>query len=385
MGPAVELSRRLADATAPSMSEIAPQFVWPRLTDWPTHTAPLVYLDLNHWIYLAQARAGLSSGAGFVPALEACRNARHSGAARFVLSGSHYMEVTKIRDPAQRRTIADVMEELTDFAVLVSRVVVMELELEATLNRFVVAVPPLPAVPLIGRGVRHAFGIKSGLRIMGPKGDATEQVRERMGAEQRDAFVANANLLLERSVLRGPTDEEVPALQQYGWNPAGAAVVAIKRAEEEQAQSGRLDEEGGRWRRGRLRDVIAARELLIEFQNMLPRALTLRALTLEHLGCNPEAAMAFVRSMPSTEVSIEIKTAWHRNSGKRWTPNDIYDIDALSLAVPYCDIVVTEKACHHLLNAARLGERMRTVILRRLDDLPAAIERWMSAAPESTR
>jgi hypothetical protein len=81
--------------------------------------------------------------------------------------------------------------------------------------------------------------------------------------------------------------------------------------------------------------------------------------------------------MPSTEVSIEIKTAWHRNPSKQWTPNDIYDIDALALAVPYCDIVGTEKACHHLLNASRLGERMRTNILRRLDDLPRAIEQWI--------
>jgi len=274
------------------------------------------------------------------------------------------------------------MEELTDFATLVSRVIIMELELEATLNQFVAAQPPLPAVALVGRGVRHAFGIKSGLRIMGPEGDATVQVRQRMGPEHFDAFVANANLLLERSALRGPTDE-VPALQQHGWNPAGAAAVAIKRAEEEQAQSGRLNEEGGRWRRGRLRDVIVARELLIEFQNMLSRALAVRALTLEQVGSSLEAARAFIRSMPSTEVSIEIKTAWHRNSDKRWTPNDIYDIDALSLAMPYCDIVVTEKACHHLLNAARLGERMRTAILRRLDDLPAAIARFASAASES--
>jgi hypothetical protein len=375
----------LADASPPSKSKTASQFVWPRLTDWPTHAVPLVYLDLNHWIYLAQARAGLSSGVRFVSALEACRNACSSGTARFVLSGSHYMEMVKIRDPAQRRTIADVMEELTDFSVLVSRVVIMELELEAALNRFVVAAPPLSPVALVGHGARHAFGIQSGLRVMGPEGDATEEVRQRMGAEHFDAFVANAHLLLERSVLRGPTDDEVPTLQQYGWNPAGAAAVAIKRAEEEQAQSGRLNEEGGRWRRGRLRDVVAARELLIEFQNMLPRALALRALTLEHLGSNPETAMAFVRSMPSTEVSIEIKTAWHRNGGKRWTPNDIYDIDALSLAIPYCDIVVTEKACHHLLNAARLGERMRTVILRRLDDLPAAIDRWIPPAGDSRK
>jgi hypothetical protein len=158
------------------MSMTAPPLVWPRLTDWPTHTAPLVYLDLNHWIYLAQAKAGLSSGARFVAALEACRSARRSGVARFVLSASHYMEMVKIRDPAQRRSIADVMEELTDFASLLNRVVVMELELQATLNRFVVAVPP-PPITLVGRGVGHAFGVKSGLRIRGPEGDVVQSVR----------------------------------------------------------------------------------------------------------------------------------------------------------------------------------------------------------------
>ena len=43
--------------------------------------------------------------------------------------------------------------------------------------------------------------------------------------------------------------------------------------------------------------------------------------------------MALVRSMPSTEVSVEIKTAWDRNSDKRWNPNDIHDIDERRLVV----------------------------------------------------
>ncbi len=357
------------------MRSTAPALVWPDMLEWPIDPVPLVYLDLNHWIYLAQARAGKSSGHRFSSALEACRDAQRSGSARFVLASSHYMEMVTIRDPAQRRGIADVMEELTDFAALVSRVVIMELELEAALNRFATAVPPLPSVALIGRGGRHALGIQSGLRIMGPSGDETEHVRHQMGAQEFDAFVARANLLLERSLLRGPTDEEVGSLQPYGWSPAAASAVADKRAEEEQAQSRRLDG-GGPWRRGRLRDVIAARELLIEFQDMLPRALAVRGLQLADLAPNPEAALAFVRGMPSTEVSVELKTAWHRNRDKGWTANDVYDIDALSLAVPYCDIVVTEKACHHVLNVAGLGERMQTAILRTLNDLPAAVERW---------
>jgi hypothetical protein len=46
--------------------------------------------------------------------------------------------------------------------------------------------------------------------------------------------------------------------------------------------------------------------------------------------------------------------------------NDIYGIDAMALAVPYCDVVVTEKACHHALESARLGVRMHTALLRNL-------------------
>jgi hypothetical protein len=75
-------------------------------------------------------------------------------------------------------------------------------------------------------------------------------------------------------------------------------------------------------------------------------------------------------------VSIELKTAWHRNRDKAWTANDMYDIDGMALAVPYCDIVVTEKACHHALTTARLGQRMHTALLRKLEGLPNVIEEW---------
>ena len=80
--------------------------------------------------------------------------------------------------------------------------------------------------------------------------------------------------------------------------------------------------------------------------------------------------------MPSTEVSIELKTAWHRNGDRVWTANDIYDIDAMSLAVPYCDVVVPDKAFYHALNSAGLGERMHTALLRNLVDLPSTLNRW---------
>jgi hypothetical protein len=210
---------------------------------------------------------------------------------------------------------------------------------------------------------------------VGPHGNATEEVRARMGARAFDDFVVEAELSLDRSVLRGPDDDEVEGLRALGWKPESAIQVAEKRAAQERKLSSILEKEV-RWRRGRLRDVIAARELCIEFEDILPRALGRRQLALSEVISEVQSSRRFVRAMPSTDVSIELKTSWHRNRDKHWTANDIYDIDAMSLAVPYCDIVVTEKACHHALTVARVGQRMHTAILRDLNQLPSTLERW---------
>jgi hypothetical protein len=357
------------------MRDEPPALVWPRLLDLPSANVNVVYLDLNHWISLAQASVGHPKGSSFVRTLEACRAARSAGTAVFVLSAVHYMEMNKIKDPAQRRAIADIMEELTGFASLVNRVVVMELELAAMLDRFAQEPSALPMIALLGRGVRHSFGLQSGLRIMGPSGDATGRARERMGAEAFNDFVAQATLLLDRSVLQGPANNEVEGLRALGWKREAAVQVAESRAAQERELTPMLDGEVP-WRRGRLRDVVSARELSIEFQDIPPRALVERDLLLTDVISDPQSARKFVRAMPSTEVSIELKTAWHRDRFKLWAANDIYDIDAMSLAVPYCDVVVSDKACHHVLNVARFGERMHTALLRNLVDLPSTLDRW---------
>jgi len=348
-------------------------FVWPTLLELPPEDIILVYLDLNQWIGLAQASVGHPQGKAFTGVLEACRHARSGGGVVFVLSGTIYAEMQKIKDPSQRRALAVVMEELTDFATLISRVAVMECELSAMLDRVARIPSPLAQVPLLGRGARHAFGLSSRIAIMSASGDETEQVRKRMGSVGFDRLMAEMIVKTERSILRGPAsrdDEE--KLRTLGWYPEGPRGITEQRAKQEQNLKTLLDAEP-RWRRGRLRDVVSARELEIEFQNILPRALKERALVFEQVITNEDSARVFVRAMPSTEVSIELKTAWHRNGERKWTVNDIHDIDALALATPYCDVVVTEKACHHILNLAGLPERMDTALLHHLSDLPRTL------------
>ena len=109
---------------------------------------------------------------------------------------------------------------------------------------------------------------------------------------------------------------------------------------------------------------------------MAPGALQERGVDLQDILTSPQAGVAFMRSMPSTDVAMTLKTVWHRNRDKPWSANDIHDVDAMALAVPYCDIVVTEKACHHALVSTGMDKRMNTVLLRDLTTLPAALINW---------
>ncbi len=198
-------------------------------------------------------------------------------------------------------------------------------------------------------------------------------MRNEMGSAAFDDFIAEIIVKRERQMLRGPQDQdEEQALRALGYFPEGFQMVMENRAAQERELKGHLDADP-RWRRGRLRDVVAGRELNIEFGNILPRALEERGLVLGDSISGPELGHTFVSAMPSTEVAIEIKTAWHRNGQRRWTANDIYDIDAMALAVPYCDVVVTEKACHHILRVASLPDRLETVVLDKLKELPRVL------------
>ena len=73
--------------------------------------------------------------------------------------------------------------------------------------------------------------------------------------------------------------------------------------------------------------------------------------------------------MPTFDVAVTLKTSYHRNPNHRWTRNDIFDIDAMSTVLPYCDVVVTDKAIASHLNQTKLANRLDTKVLSSLDDL----------------
>ena len=77
--------------------------------------------------------------------------------------------------------------------------------------------------------------------------------------------------------------------------------------------------------------------------------------------------------MPSSRVAISLKTRYHRDGRHQWTTNDIHDIDALAVAVPYCDAVFTDKAARNALAASRELRPFGTFLPRK----PGELVEWL--------
>jgi hypothetical protein len=127
------------------------------------------------------------------------------------------------------------------------------------------------------------------------------------------------------------------------------------------------------YRRERLRDVVSARYLGREAVDAVVEAVRAHGLPLTGLFADIPAARRFTDSMPFADAWISLVTAAHRNPQGPWRSNDIFDFDALSLAIPYCDIVVTDRHACRLAHQARLPQRQNTTVIATLDDLVAAL------------
>ena len=353
-------------------------YVWPQKIVQPQRPPSLVYLDLNHWINLSKCMSGHSEGARYSEAMEACLNARRVGTAVFPISDSTYIEISKIREYRRRVNLGKVIEELCQYRVVIPRTIISRLEIEAVFEaRLGPSGTAVGAIDYLGWGVARAFGRVGGFQIVD---ESDRNITTRTTAthqKEKDnlmSLLESAELLLNQRIIDGPSPEDEPRMRELGWRPEAAIEIADQRADQEIEQAGRFDQDS-RWRRGRTRDVIAVREIEIELGTALSDELCKREETFQSVFPSREEARAAFNSMPSFDTSVTLKTSYHRNSGHSWTRNDIHDIDALASTLPYCDIVVTDKAMADHANRSGLAGRLNTKVFSSLTDLTVSLER----------
>ena len=180
--------------------------MFPRLSADPL--GQTVFLDLNHWIGMAKARKGLSSGAAYAGCYEALRAGTADGSVSVVLTAATYMELLfAIANPAKRGDLADVMSELSRFVTIRRRADLIGAQFEQALHDRH-GRPMFPTkVQVFGLGCNFAFeGVEQRMQLYMADGVVA-------GPSDGDAFLLSylAGELAEYLVLRG-TERRGPTL-----------------------------------------------------------------------------------------------------------------------------------------------------------------------------
>ena len=294
----------------------------------------------------------------------------------FPISISIYIELLKIQDPLRRRDLGKALELVGRYWVIPDRFVVGTHEMEALLDQVVGVNPnPIGQMDFLGWGVFHAIGAAGSLRVESTDGrDVTGEVRAKHpgGPVAFDQIVSEGMLELNRQVILDHTAEQSRP-PESGYFLERILGRFDREAEREVELVGLLDEEP-RWRRGRLRDVIPGREVAHQIGSILRRSRQERGLESLNDLFTPTGVRRAFDSMPSFDASVSLKTSLHRNAEHWWTANDVHDIDALAVALPYCDVVLTDGAMASRTVQAGLASRYGTVVLSRLSDIHGCVD-----------
>lgn len=345
-----------------------------------------VYLDLNHWVSLSKWISGHKDGPRYRTAYDVCAAAVDEGGAEFPLSLSLMMEIVAIRNRQQRLWLRRAIERLSRFRAVLPRSVIAALEFEQVLATQLGGIR-LRTAPLdyVGLGVGWAFGRSQvDPTVVDEHGrDVTTEALSSMPPEIRPLFAGeHVSYTLTRMLIDGPTTPSEEAdLRAKGWTPEGVREIYDSRVLLERQLVRALDEFRHRdsssvdWRKGRLRDVVAARELFHETSGTFSAVLDQQGLIIGDIFDRSETPRAVRKNrsvtdtMPTLDVAVTLKTSYHRNPNHPWRRNDLFDIDAMATVLPYCDIVVTDKAMRSHVERTKLASRLATEVLSSLDDL----------------
>lgn len=324
----------------------------------------VLYLDMNVWVEMAR---GLKhADPGWRQLRDRLVEGTEDGTLAVPLSPAHYLELWHRRDAASREDIARVMRDVTHYATIPSPHLIRQREAQALVRTWAGAgADPLGnESPIVGRGAAHAFGRPTGRFRFVTSVASADGTRSEGPAAPAPDWAEFRN------------HPEFEWLQLAGHPELLAAEEGLDRAPEHRFGSGELQRELAlreNLRRNpltgaRLHDLIVAQEFesireYIEEVCIAERVPVPLSLRTNSWGADSKSAVkSLVEALPSANAWSTLRYHKHRDLNLPWEQHDWTDLWALSVAIPYCDVVVTEKRWTHLAKMGGLDQRFGTEI-----------------------
>ncbi|MFF5918611.1 hypothetical protein ACFY8C_09710 [Streptomyces flavochromogenes] len=300
------------------------------------------------------------------------RRLKEEGRIIMPLSATHYLETFHRSDWESRWALSSVMSDLSDFCTVAPIHKLQRAEVARAVSRRLTPrkLHPIPALGVIGFGVDHAFAseygrfryvenIETNDRPEGPPVDPGEYRIDRirhLSSEWEYQWYSLAFL---------PVGGDDFGLDRITQHRRGR-----RYAEDEARRSAELHAAGSK--------EMMSRALITEDFNSLVDDINWIC---EILNVDPHRLIrkrgdvySFVFDIPTRHVFHALRSSRYVNPQQGWHQHDFADFMALAVAIPYCDVVVTERHWRHVAIQAGLDKTYDTQIFHKLDDAVAALQ-----------
>lgn len=314
----------------------------------------VVYFDQNKWIELARVFHGKESAPDLQEIFEIVQTRSRRGDVIFPLSGVHYMETAKIRDPGRRSALGTVMWEISRGNTLASYRRIICHELEVALSRRFEGVTP-GQFRLVSKGFSHALGIEYSYRL-------PNQYRGSLPREVIEALESEFQKALEKAVItgEGPRGLTMPPFRHTEYN----------RQFKEHLET--LHPKVSKLPRDQWEDALYAMAIA-DIQSPINEVLGRHNLSSEDLtSLGKDGLTTVVDELPSRRVEIQLHKQVLKNPQLKPKITDLEDWSGLGPAAAHCDIIVCEKHFADLL--LRDGFRPKARVITQIKDLPAQLQ-----------
>jgi hypothetical protein len=307
------------------------------------------YLDQNHWIYLAKDYWGKphkETHRGIARDLLARVD---SDQIRLPLSTTHFIEHLRAENSARRERLAEVFDRFSRGWHMASWTRVLPAEIHKAVADTFNEQSSMPQPELFGKGFMFGLGPEEKELLLEGR---TEQQLNLLQSVAALPWAVLSLLTFTNEAGRGRQNMQVTESSRA--NTAAAEALRSVRKSHTTATRRRAQHAGYH----------------LHHQDLMLSALAALGHTPEDFwDLGPEGISEFWSRVPSLDVDCELTLYRDRQWSKPVNINDVRDIGYLSLTLPYCDTVVTERFWARAIQETGLATKYRTVVCTDLFEL----------------
>lgn len=308
-----------------------------------------VYLDQNHWIYVAKDYLGKPHKPAHKGLSEWLLDAVESNRIRLPLSTIHFIEHLRAASEERRQHLAEVFDRFSRGWHMASWAFVLPVEIHRAVADAFGERSVMPQPEIFGKGFLFGLGPKERALLLEGR---TEQQLQRL-----QSISALPGAILDLLTSPNKAGRERPNAKvtesSYGYAAAAEDLRSVRKPASTEVH-----------RRAQYAGYTLHHQRLI-----FPALDAIGRTRDEFLNLGLEGLSAFWSNVPSLDVDCELTLYRDRQWSRSVDPNDSRDIGHLALAIPYCDVVVSERFWARAIAETGLAKKYDTVVCTDLAEI----------------